>query len=429
MGAMRAWLAAGAIGLAGFGIAGCGVPQSASGAVAEPTSLGPPSLGDPEPTAGSTTGDPFAKPIDWPITPGTTAAIAGTLGSTGAIDVFDIGPIYPGDRIAVEVLGQGGLNPAVALLDADQDLLIANDDRSYYAGRTDPLADAIVRNASDRGYVAVAVSPFEPSTGEYTLKVSLTPGAAVDPGTPQRVYLNFDGADGVVIGSRPAVDVPPFDPATIDANLTGRADQVIDLLVDTVVDDYAGLQVEFYSSRYGAVPPEPYTTIHFGAFDPELLGVAENVDEFNEHPSQEAIVFVDTFAAFAVLEPSLEEYAQALANVTSHEVGHLLGLQHTADPAGIMDVTASLRRMLANQAFSRSPLHEEVFPAGYQDAVATLLENVGGNATLTEAATTDRTALRAIGPVGPAARLTLRFGSCGACRRDKAKRTTTEGAI
>ena len=198
-------------------------------------------------------------------------------------------------------------------------------------------------------------------------------------------------------------------------------------LLDTVEGDYAGLGVEFYSSRYDALPPEPYTTIHFGSFDADLLGVAENVDEFNERPNQQAIVFVDTFAAFAVLEPTLEEYAQALANVTSHEVGHLLGLQHTADPAGIMDVTASLRRMMANQAFLRSPLHEEVFPTGYQHAITTLLENVGGNATLTEAATVDRASLRAIGPVGPAARLTMHFGTCGRGSRDPANPSSTRG--
>jgi hypothetical protein len=116
-----------------------------------------------------------------------------------------------------------------------------------------------------------------------------------------------------------------------------------------------------------------------GSYDAALLGVADNVDAYNSRLEQSAIVFVDTFEVFGVLNPSVDEMADALANVTSHEIGHLLGLQHTRDPLGIMDITASLRQMLAPQTFRASALHPETFRVGFQNGPRSLLEAVGAS--------------------------------------------------
>ena len=74
--------------------------------------------------------------------------------------------------------------------------------------------------------------------------------------------------------------------------------------------------------------------------------------------------------------------SQALANVASHEIGHLLGLVHTSDPQGIMDITASLSQLLDDQDFTMSALHGDVFPLGSQDAVQSLADTLGGDAEL-----------------------------------------------
>jgi hypothetical protein len=121
------------------------------------------------------------------------------------------------------------------------------------------------------------------------------------------------------------------------------------------------------------------TRIFFGTYDDALLGVAEGVDEFNATTAQEAMVFTDTFAAFMPLDPPVEDMAQAIANVASHEIGHLMGLVHTSDPLGIMDVTASLYQLLGDQRFNDSAIYAAVFPLGNQNAVTYLLNTVGGD--------------------------------------------------
>ncbi len=376
-----------------------------------------------EPPAEAATGDPFASAVDWPLTPGKWASIGGRIFSTGQIDVYSIGAVYRGDQLHVEVLASTSLDAAVAVLDDQQDILITNDDRSYYGGLVDPLAKAKVLHSSQECYVAVAVSPKAGGVGGYTLEVLLTEEEPPDAAEGQQVYLNFDGMDNVRIGSRPPVDVPVFDAAAIDESFAGYTDEIIDNVVALMQQDYTGLNIHFHSSRDEPPPDGPHSVLHFGEFDDELLGVAENVDEYNLSISQNAVIFTDTFGAFSVLDPSVEEISQALANVASHEAGHLLGLYHSADARGIMDVTASLRQMLGDQSFLRSPLHEEYFPAGFQDSLQMLVENIGGDLVLAKQAAAAQLENRAKwydAVPGPPARARQVFSSCSRCLHDKA---------
>ncbi len=360
----------------------------------------------------------FAKALAWPIVPGTSTSVSGQLVSSGEVDIYDLGSVYAGDRLEVEVIGGGALDAAVAVLDADQNAIITNDDRSYYSGLVDPLAEAIISNPTDHCYIAVSVSPSKSAGGSYTLRVLLNENELIDPSEEQHYYLNFDGAQDVQIGSRAPVDIPVFDAADISSRFAGSSEEIIDLTVEMVREDYAGLNVIFHSSRDGPPPDGPYSTIHFGSYDPGLLGVAENVDEYNDRAEQPAIIFVDTFAAFNVLNPSMVEIAQALANVTSHEAGHLLGLYHTRDARGVMDITASLRQMLADQTFNRSFLHEEVFPVGYQNGLMTLVNNVGGDVIIAKAVAAERQLQRSSWydeETSPPARASFTFGNCPRC--------------
>lgn len=323
--------------------------------------------------------DSFATASPIRLSDGQRETVHGGIDFSGDVDVYDIGPVYVGDRLVVEVLAEAGLDSAAAVFDAEGNLLYLNDDRSFFAGLSNAFIDFVVHRDTDPCYVAVASSPNRRTSGAYSLLLTRSAGAGQLQPRPQTVLLNFDGADSVEFAGRAPVDVPTFDAASISPSLAGRTNELISMILDRIREDYTGLNVEIVSSRSPVDPGPNVTVIHFGAYNRSLLGVAENVDEFNERFVQQAIVFTDTFDIFNPIEPAIEEYAQALANVASHEIGHLLGLVHTADPRGVMDITAGLRALMVNQAFTVSALEPSSFPIGYQDAVASLIESVGGD--------------------------------------------------
>jgi len=92
-----------------------------------------------------------------------------------------------------------------------------------------------------------------------------------------------------------------------------------------------------------------------------------------------------------------------------------------------MDVTASLRELLLDQTFTKSPVYQLVFPIGFQDAVLYLIESVGGDIGAAEAkeqrTLTARTLIPAPAP-GPPAREERPFSLCGLSRRTLDRRTT-----
>jgi len=203
------------------------------------------------------------------------------------------------------------------------------------------------------------------------------PDEAIPSVYEQTVVLNFEGARGVRIGSRPAVDVPAFDAAGINTSLAGQAPLLNAKVLELVRRDFAPYGVSVISSAEADQLRQPASIVYFGTYDPNLLGLADHVDPFNHVHDDKAIVFTETFRLFMSMEPDIDELAQALANVASHEIGHLLGLVHTADPNSLMDITASASRMLEDQQFTICPLHETVFPVGWQNAVLLLGSTVG----------------------------------------------------
>jgi hypothetical protein len=173
------------------------------------------------------------------------------------------------------------------------------------------------------------------------------------------------------------VDIPAFNAANVDPSFTGQTYAMVDAIVADVRTQYARFNVDIVASTQSASIPSDATVIYFGTYDPNLLGLADSVDEYNADLTQKAIVFTDTFSMFMPLKPTLEQIAIAIANVASHESGHLLGLEHTQQWTDLMDTTSPAQSLLVMQSFEVAPLYKEVFPVGEQDSVMLLADAVG----------------------------------------------------
>lgn len=342
--------------------------------------------------------------------------IAGAIRGSGDVDVYDLGPVLAGDRVLVTHSAANNLKAAMAVFDETGAALLVNDHQNIYLGQRGPFVDVVFRRPSQQCFVAVTATPGFPAQGDYVLGAAVSPGAPLPSPRPDTILLDFDGGRNVRIGTRSPIDVPRFDAADIDTAFDGMTDLLMEEVVRRVREDFAGLDVSILSTSEGAGGGNGISRLHFGAVDYALLGVAESVDEYNATRNQRAIVFVESFSVFMRLTPSLDDMAQALANVASHEIGHLLGLVHTEDPVDIMDVTASLNQLLRDQTFGKSPIYRLVFPIGDQDSGQLLLDSIGGDAGVFYSQLKIRDMVRARSmndlPAKPA-REFKRLGSCG----------------
>ncbi|MCA9252999.1 MAG: matrixin family metalloprotease [Phycisphaerales bacterium] len=298
------------------------------------------------------------------------------------VQIYSIGEIVPGERIAIQAipLNSSRLDPVVAVFDANMNWIDYNDDRHYYDRLIDSFLDFKVRNHSEECFVAVASSPRAESVGELNLYVSRELATPPTPPKEQIIYLHFGGQNNVVIGRRAPVNVPRFNAAAIDPSLESYTQTFIEGVTNRVREDYARFGVTVLSSQTDARPVGSHTTIYFGSEDPGLLGLSDSIDTYNQYDNQDAIIYVESFDLFMAATPTTQQWIDVLANVASHEVGHLIGLHHTTDPTEIMDTSADMLQMLEPQTFHRAPIHDGTFSIGYQDSVGTLLTNVGPSA-------------------------------------------------
>lgn len=306
-------------------------------------------------------------------------AIHGRISGQNDVDVYDLGPVVPGDHVLVDVAAASTLQGAVAMFDATGSTMLVNDHRNVYLGRQGPFVDVVIRRESPSCLVAFAATPGFDGTGDYELTASMEPSTPLPPTRPDVFLLDFVGGRNVRIGNRPTINVPAFDAANISPDFSELTDALIAQVVARVRRDFDGYNVTILSTSEGATDDETVSRVYFGTYDPALLGVADGVDEYNAVQAQHAIVFSDTFDAFNTLHPTVAQMGQALANVASHEIGHLLGLVHTRDATDLMDVTASLRQLMDEQYFGRAPIYSQVFPLGDQDSAQLLLDGVGGD--------------------------------------------------
>lgn len=402
-----------------LGLAGCGAGIENGG---DPSTLDPVVDVDPNAPADHIENDDnaeFARAEPLSLDGEKPFIVQGSVEPDTDVDVFDVGPVERGDRVVADLFPDPSLNAVIAAFDENGESLLVNDYLNVYLGRKEPYIDVVFRRSTAHAYIAVAAAGGTHSSGGYELAVRKSAGQSPLPARPQIALLNFAGAGDVALGDRTPVNVPAFSAESISAGLAGQTDALEATIVSAVRQDYLGFDVTILSTSEGDKDNGAVTRIHFGTFDPALLGVAEGVDEFNERPVQDAIVFTDTFSVFMSLDPSVSELGQALANVASHELGHLLGLIHTRDSHDIMDVSASLVELLEDQHFASAPIDAVVFPTGRQNGVQYVYDVVGGDLALVNRASALQSEVKVRSrrtlPFAPTPPRPLMFGTCGLC--------------
>ncbi|HUN81753.1 MAG TPA: hypothetical protein VMV81_09625 [Phycisphaerae bacterium] len=303
-----------------------------------------------------------------------TATIQGTI-SGSKVDVYDLGPVSPGDHIVVHVrpASGSGLDPTTAMFDTNSELFALNDDTDTATGRVDSTIDDYVRSGTSHLYLATTKYYSGNNGGAYEGDVSIQHAATLPAILPQVLLLNFAGGT-IDIPDEGTYSFGPFDSADIDAAYAGATTQIKAVIVATVKQNYQNFGITIVTSDD---PPVDNTncvvsTIQFGAFSATKFGIAQDVDQANHQRCDSAIVFTDQFDKPFSPQPTTEGIGVAIGNVASHEGGHLLGLNHVADVTDLMDTTGSASTLLGDQEFKTSPLVGAIFPFGQQNGPAIL---------------------------------------------------------
>jgi len=334
---------------------------------------------------GKTSGEPnggFNDPVVAVFDSTGTARLQGTVETVDDLDVFLLGPLSPGDRIAVDAYTpNSALDVTIAMFDSQGRLVSNNDDREDGSGSLDAFVDLIVRHAGNPYYLVVSRSPFADTgrfVGSYRVDIIAESGFDVPQPLAQTLLLDFDGAvvNFAVLGT---ATLAPFDAADISPFYEGETETIKDRIREVFEQNYGRFNVTVLTTDDPPPPPgNLYSTIYFGGFHRGAFGLAEDVDLYNEDCCDDAIIFTESFTPSVFFRvPSAVELGIAIGNVGSHEAGHVLGLNHTDDDLDLMDDQSPADAFLEDQEFMEAPLSSDILPIGTQDGVLLLYESVG----------------------------------------------------
>ena len=342
-------------------------------------------------TLGKTSGEPngaFSQPVVAVFDGGGVARLQGTVDSFGSsldLDVFLIGRLNVGDRVIVDAdTPRSQLDVSIALFDTEQRLVAENDDRSSFPDLDlDSYIDWIARHDGNSYYLVVTASAFAATggfSGTYAIDVQVTPGSIVPGPAEQILLLDFDGGEITAPDGTLSV-VEPFDVERISPVYAGQSETIKEGIRSTMEQNFQRFNVTIVTTDDPPLSGNvTVSTILFGGFSDSAFGIApQGIDLYNVDFCDDAVVFTESFAPNGLFTfvPTARKMAIAIANIATHEAGHLLGLNHTSDDLDIMDDQSAADAFLEDQEFIEAPLSPDIMPIGTQDGALLLSEIVG----------------------------------------------------
>lgn len=326
------------------------------------------------PNLPGTIGSTIETATPLPLDAAGAATIQGNI-SGSKVDVYDLGPVSPGDHVVAHVRPAAGstLDPTTAIFDTNGELFALNDDTDTAAGRVDSTIDDIVAQGSDHFYLATTKYFSGNNGGAYEGDVTITRGGTIPAPLPQILLLNFAGGS-ITIPDEGTFNFPAFNSADIDPSYAGQTAVIKAKIIATVRQNFQNFGITIVTSDDPPVDNSNcvVSTMQFGAFSATKFGISQEVDQANRNRCDDGIVYTDDFDKPFSPRPSVDGIGVAIGNVAAHEAGHLLGLNHVADITDLMDTTGSASTLLADQEFKTAPLAGSIFPFGKQNGPALL---------------------------------------------------------
>ncbi|MFA5864947.1 MAG: hypothetical protein WC975_09710 [Phycisphaerae bacterium] len=307
----------------------------------------------------------FSQPQTVTVIASEATDISGSLEGGNDVDVFLLGTFQQGQTLTADLRGSSALissNVAMGFFDKDQDVAVLDDDPS--SSSTDKQISLTVRKA---GNYYLVVAQNRASNFMYDVVITIGSGNISTP-PMQVVYLNYNGASNLQIGGDQFSNVLPFS-AVIPNNTAAWAAQITTL----VRADYLNLNIQIISSYESLEPSGPHSVVFVSGSGGSFFGLADDVDWYNQDLTDRAVIFTGG----QLHDPSLtqDQFVTGVANVTSHELGHLVGLVHTDDDSELMDQVTPLSQLVRPQTFHLAPLAE--FPIGSEDCIQLLQFSLG----------------------------------------------------